>query len=124
MFRELDQRYADGGIVILEWEPANGGVRIRFIDRVHPRGSFKYTIEPRYARRAFLNPHTLRHLALDTHSPRAVGPSGLRASANRLWSWIKGSFSAPPAGAFWDDWMGAWSPGDGSDNPSEQEPFK
>jgi hypothetical protein len=60
MFRELDQRQSRQMTVTLEWDPATGVVQVRCEDHRSPKQGFRYSVDPRDARLAFLHPFALR----------------------------------------------------------------
>jgi hypothetical protein len=65
VFYELDQRRDDRLTTTLEWDRATGNVQVRCEDTFSPDESFSYSVDPRKARLAFLDPFALRPVVQD-----------------------------------------------------------
>ena len=89
MFRELDQRWAAGMMVTLEWDPATGHVQLRCEADRSPDGSFCYLVAPREAALALKHPFAMRPAGLD--SVRSDGSRDQRPlGAQRRWRrWLR-----------------------------------
>ncbi len=87
MFRELDQRRSGQITVTLEWEPATGNVQVRCEADGPAEETFRYSVDPREGRRAFLHPYALRPPSQDATLDRS-GNQRPNAGSNRWRRWF------------------------------------
>jgi hypothetical protein len=105
MFRQLDQRESAGVTVTLEWHPITGDVQLRVFDHVSPEGSFTCLVDPRDARRAFLDPFALCAVNRCGSGGRDGRELEEPSGAKRRRRWLRRRAKAEPADQS-DDYTG------------------